>query len=121
MNGIKQHFIIPDYFTLSNITSIYKNKGSKSDLNNDRGIFIISVFKKVLDKLTYNEFYETIDSNMSDSNIGSRKCQNIRNHLFIVYSVINEVLRKKDICIDIQIYDLIKAFDNLWLEDSLND
>ena len=58
---------------------------------------------------------------MSDSNIGARKNHNIRNHLFVVYGVINDVLKKKKGCIDVQIYDLIKAFDNLWLEDTIND
>ena len=58
---------------------------------------------------------------MSDSNVGARKNQNIRNHLFILYAVINSVLKTKDKCIDIQIYDLVKAFDNLWLEDSMID
>ena len=31
------------------------------------------------------------------------------------------MLKSKDQCIDIQIYDLVKAFDVLWLEDSMND
>ena len=58
---------------------------------------------------------------MSDSNIGARRGQNIRNHLFIVYGIINSVLKEEKGCIDLQIYDLIKAFDSLWLEDCLND
>ena len=57
---------------------------------------------------------------MSDSNIGARKDKNIKNHLFIVYAVINDVL-KSGKCVDIQVYDLVKAFDVLWLADTLND
>ena len=57
---------------------------------------------------------------MSDSNIGARKNKNVRNHLFIVYGVINSVLNGGKDCIDIQIYDLVQAFDALWLEDCLN-
>ena len=45
----------------------------------------------------------------------------MRNHLFIVYGVINSVLNGGKDCIDIQIYDLVQAFDALWLEDCLND
>jgi hypothetical protein len=58
---------------------------------------------------------------MSDSNIGARKRKNIRNHLFIIYGVINSVLKAESECIDIQIYDLVKAFDVLWLADTMND
>ena len=58
---------------------------------------------------------------MSDSNIGARKGKNIKNHLSIVYGIINSVLEEGNFCIAIQIYDIIKAFDVLWLEDCMND
>ena len=41
--------------------------------------------------------------------------------LVIVYAIINDVMKSKNKCVDIQIYDLVKAFDVLWLADSLND
>ena len=52
--------------TLSNITSLYKNKGSRFDLNNDRGIFILAVLKKILDKMIYSDNIKDLDLNMSD-------------------------------------------------------
>ena len=116
-NGVKSNM----YMTLSNISSIYKNKGSRMDLENDRGIFILTTMKKILDKLIYNDNYNDIDKNMSDSNIGGRKKRNIRNHLMIIYGVINSVIRGGEDCVDLQIYDLVKAFDALWLEDCIND
>ena len=39
-NGIKDHQDIPPFFNLSNITNLYKNKGSREDLDNDRRIFV---------------------------------------------------------------------------------
>ena len=54
---------------------------------------------------------------MSDCNIGSRKKRNIKDHLLIIHGVINSVIKDKEEPINIQIYDLIKAFDALWLED----
>ena len=39
----------------------------------------------------------------------------------IVYAIINSVLKSESGCIDIQIYDLVKAFDVLWLLDTMND
>ena len=58
---------------------------------------------------------------MSDSNIGARRGRNIKNHLFMIYGIINSVIRGKEDCIDIQIYDIEKAFDGLWLQDCMND
>ena len=119
-NGIKSNMFMPVFLTLSNITTIYK-KGSKLDLDNDRGIFIITTMKRIIDKLMYNDSYEDLDENMSDSNIGGRKNRNIKNHLMIIYGIIISVIHGNEDCIDLQIYDLEKAFDVLWLEDCLND
>ena len=62
-NGIKKTFSIPKFMILENITTIFKNTGSRFDMDNDRGIFILTVLKKILDKLVYN--YNDIDTNMS--------------------------------------------------------
>ena len=37
-NGTKINQLLPMFMALSDITTIYKNKGSRLDLNNDRGI-----------------------------------------------------------------------------------
>ena len=120
-NGIQKEQLIPDFMTLANITSIYKSKGSRADLANDRGIFILTTLKKILEKLVYNDNYKALDENMSDSNVGARRKRNVKDHLLIVHGVINSVIRGEDECIDIQIYDIEKAFDAMWLEDCLND
>ena len=52
-NGIKETFFFPDFLLKQNICTIYKNKGSRLDMNNDRGIFILTAMKKILDKLIY--------------------------------------------------------------------
>ena len=121
MNGIKFNMEFPLFTQLSNITTIYKRRGSRLDMNNDRGIFILSSARKILDKLVYNDKYPHLDKGMSDSNIGSRKNKNIKNHLFIVYGIIHSILKEGKSCIDIGIYDIEKAFDGLWLEDCMND
>ena len=86
----------------------------------DRGIFILPVLKKVFDKLIYEEKYPFVEDNMTDSNIGARRGKSVKNHLFILYGIINSVL-VEGTCIDIQVYDLIKCFDRLWLEECMND
>ena len=52
-NGIKTKMSLPEFLTLGNITSIWKQKGSKKDMNSERGIFILTVLKKCLDKLIF--------------------------------------------------------------------
>ena len=77
--------------------------------------------KKILDKLIYYDKYKDIDKRMTDSNIGARRDRSIKNHLFIIYGIINSMIKGKEDCIDIQIYDLEKAFDALWLDECFND
>ena len=50
-NGVKDKIHVPEFLTHGNITSIYKNKGSRTNLENDRGIFILPTTKKILDTL----------------------------------------------------------------------
>jgi hypothetical protein len=45
--------------------------------------------------MIYKDNYPIIDQSMSDSNIGARKNKNIRNHIFVVNSVIHDLLSKK--------------------------
>ena len=71
--------------------------------------------------MIYLEKYPDLEKSMSDSNIVARKKKNVWKHLFVVYGVINSVLRDGRGCVDIQIYDLVQAFDALWLQDCMND
>ena len=96
-------------------------KGSRLSLESDRGIFNTNVLKRVMDRLVYNDKYYDIDAEMSDSNIGGRRKKNIKNHLFVIYGIMNSVFNGDAEPIDIQIYDIEKAFDALWLEDTMND
>ena len=79
------------------------------------------MMKKILDKLIYADNYGELDDKMTDCNIGARRKRNVKDHLLIIHGIINSVVKGDADCIDIQIYDLIKAFDALWLEDCLND
>ena len=69
--------------------------------------------RSIMDKLVYNDYYDIIDGNMSDSNVGGRKNRNIRDNLFIVYGIINYAI-KEDIDVDMNLYDLAKCFDAMW-------
>ena len=121
-NKMKSENYIPDFMRLADVVTIYKGKGEKSSLENDRGIFMVTTFRSILMHLIYEDKYEQIDQSMSDSQVGGRKGKNIRNHIWIVNGIISDVLStKKKSPVDIQIFDYKQCFDSLWLEECLND
>ena len=121
MNKIKNQCKVPDLFRFKNISAIYKNKGSKSDLENDQGIFTCTIPITILHKLMYENNYNIIDSNLSDSNVGARKHKNIRNHSFIINGIINDTVVSKKKSVDLAILDYRQCFDALAVDLTLND
>ena len=66
--------------------------------------------------------YPEIDQSMSDSQVGGRKGKSVRNHIWIINGIINDVLSKKTKTpVDLQIFDYKQCFDSLWLEECMND
>ena len=80
-NKMKEENEIPDFVRLADVTPIYKGKGAKCDLINDRGIFIVTLLRSLLMKLIYLDYYPKLDKSMSDSQVGARKGKNIQNHI----------------------------------------
>ena len=121
-NKMKMENYFPDFRRKADVTTIYKGKGSRTDLTNDRGVFVVSVFRSLLMKLIYKDINKTIDKSMGDSQMGSRKNMNIRNYIWVLNSIIFYVKSTKNKKpIDILIYDYKQCFDSLWLEECLND
>ena len=58
------------------------------------GIFRVSIFRAILDRLIYNDEIENIDSNLTDSNVGARRNRNIRDNIFVLNAVINSQKKK---------------------------
>ena len=112
MNGVKKEQVYPEVLEVCNISSIYKMKGSRNDFNSYRGIFGIPIFRSILDRLIYNDEYDIIDDNLSDSNVGARKNQNIRYYIFVVNAVTYSVVNGKEDAVDIHIFDVEKCFDD---------
>ena len=120
-NCIKKQQVFPKALGLCNITSLYKKKGLKKDFDSYRGIFRVTAIRSILDKLIYNDEYETIDSNLTDSNVGARRNRNIRENIFVINAITNNVRRRNLRNTDIQIYDAEKCFDKLWANECYND
>ena len=120
-NEMKHKLKIPKYFEKMSITSFYKNRGSRFSLQNDLGVFSAVKLRSLLEKLIYSDSYPIIDQHLSPSNVGGRKGRNIRDHLFIIYGMINDVKNGKAEDIDIQGYDIYKCFDEMNYEETHND
>ena len=63
-NSSLENGIFPNIWKLARVTPIHKY-GSKSDLNNYRPISVISVFSKMLERLTHDQLFEFLKANES--------------------------------------------------------
>ena len=120
-NKIKNRGEVPEFMKTAVISTIPK-KGSKFLLKNERGIFVLSAVQTLLMRLLYNKKYETINENMSDSNVGGRKQMSCLNHIFVLNGIIHETLSsKQNKPVTIQIYDFTQMFDSMKLEEAISD
>ena len=96
INKAKENLYIPEMMKIGNIAMLPKpGKPGIHNLENQRGIFFISVFRSIVMKLLLRDKYETLDNYMTDSNIGGRKNRIIQDHLFIVNGILFDVTRNK--------------------------
>ena len=120
MNKMKQDITIPESLRTAHITILDKRK-SKLDLNNWRGIFVCSLLRKILMKLVHERTYEIVSDTMTDSQIGAKRNKSVRNHLFVLNSIISDVMSsKKKEPIDLNIMDFKQMFDAEELPTVLN-
>ena len=82
---------------------------------NYRGVFRLTVFRCILDRLLYNDLYATIDSTLTDGNVGARKNRNIQDKKKI-WAVINSVTNGGEDPIQVQVVDVEECFEKLWLQ-----
>ena len=104
------------------VISTIPKTGSKFLMKNERGIFVLSAVRTIFMRLIYNTKYETINSNMSDSNVGGRKGKSCINHIFVINGVIHETLStKKTKPVTFQIIDYQQMFDSMVLKETISD
>ena len=121
-NRMKETNFIPDFVRMSDVATIYKGRGEKCNLQNDRGVFLVTVYRSLLMRLIYLDSYEELDFSMSDSQVGARKRKNVRNHIWVLNGIICDILStKKKTPVDIGIYDYRQCFDSLWIQECMND
>ena len=120
-NKLKIEQLIAIFMNYANITTVPK-QGSKLLLENERGIFCVSVLRYILMRLIYNQKYPEIDINMFDCQKGARKMKGCRNNIFIINGIIHDVMSsKRKGPVVLQIYDYKQMFDAIVLEQALTD
>ena len=65
-NKVKFEKYFPGFIRKADVSTIYKGKGENCNLDNDRGISIVSIFKSMIMELIYKDIYSVIDYSMSD-------------------------------------------------------
>ena len=120
LNRVKEELMIPDTLKLSNVTALYKGKGSKQNVVNLRGIFKLPIVRNILDKLIYHQERDIINQSMGQFQVGNQCKRNIRDHTFVVHAIMNEAQSNKT-NIDLQFTDIKQCFDSIWLDEAIND
>ena len=80
LNEIKEVLLIPSKLNLSNVSTIYKGKGSKQEVINLRGIFKLPIIRNLLDRLIYFEEMEQLGTSMGQFQVGNQKGRNMRSY-----------------------------------------
>ena len=68
----------------------------------------------------YNSCYTVVDDNLTDGNVGARKGRNIRDNIFVLSAVVNSVINGKEDPVQVQVQDVEKCFDKMWLQATTN-
>ena len=77
----------------------------------------MNIFRSILDKLIYNDEYDIIDRNLTDSNVGGRKNRNIQDNIFVINAILNSRNKSSKESLDIKVYDIEQCFDSMWLHE----
>ena len=107
-------YSIPSEWKTAVVTPLYKNKGSRTDLNNYRGISILAPLSKIFEKLLSQQISEYFESNSLLSNFqhGFRKGHSCESALHELLSDINNA-RVNKLTSLLLFIDFRKAFDTV--------
>ena len=104
---------MPDDFRDATIVALYKNKGSKSDCGNYRGISLLSIAGKILARILLNRLIENVsEDNLPEAQCGFRPGRSTVDMIFTVRQVQEKCLEQQMDLYAVFI-DLTKAFDTV--------
>ena len=114
INEVMETKQIPNQWKYMKIKSIYKKKGQRQCMKNQRGLFFTNVISKVVERMIYNRNQNR--NGVSKYQCGSLKKRSTIDNLFVLHGAIDyHRFLKKDLFI--AFIDAEKCFDKLWLDD----
>ena len=81
----------------------------------------MNIFRSILDRLIFNDYYGKIYSFLTDCNVGGRRGRNFRDNIFFLNAITNNASKASGEACDIAVYDAEKCFDALWAQECVND
>ena len=103
---------IPKEWADAEVISIYKNKGSKKDPENYRGIFLLDTIGKLYASIVNDKIMKEVDTKIYDGQFGFRKERGTAEAILIARHVIQQTIDQKAHIV-LAFVDLAKAFDSI--------
>ena len=108
---------MPEDWVKGLIIPVYKNKGSKSNADNYRGITLLSCLGKLFTSILNHRLTEFCEKNqiLNETQTGFRKGYSTLDHIFVMKNLVDmfKLKKKKLFCCFV---DYTKAFDSIWRE-----
>ena len=117
LNRVKEDNSIPDQWTQVQVSTMYKNKGKRKRLINQRGIFLKQVLSKIYGKLNINRAESSIEK-IDPFQAGGKHNRSPADQKFLLRAAIDHS-KYLNLPIYITLYDYSQCFDSLWLSDCL--
>ena len=89
LTTIWTNFIVPSSWLISSITCLFKNKGSRSEAANYRGLSIMSTCSKIIIAIVISRIRNTYESIISNCQFGFRSNRSTTDAIFILQNSIN--------------------------------
>ena len=104
---------LPKDFRDATVVSLYKNKGSRTDCGNYRGISLLSIAGKILARILLNRMIKHIsEGNLPETQCGFRPHRSTMDMIFTVRQVQEKCL-EQNMDLYVIFIDLTKAFDTV--------
>ncbi len=117
INKLKKHKCVPVQWEDTDIIPLYKNKGPRKCLVNQRGIFLTQVASKIWERMIKIRC-ECVLNKINALQSGGRKNKSTGDELFLLRACIDHA-KYMNKPLYVNFYDFRQCFDKLWLEDSI--
>lgn len=107
---------VPKQWNQGLITSLWKNKGDREDMNNQRGITVSSSISMIIEDILDNRINDVIQ--FTDAQGGGRKNCSTCDHVFCLRALISISMKEKREMF-LTFFDVKKAYDHADMKDML--